>query len=112
MSIKSTANYQPTHDLYSLDRALLVYADVNGFAASLGAAVGSPLFPTPRVEGAAVAGVRELGLQQFGHAFQLREALQSRGGHGFEESHLPQPFRGQRTQSCGGNIPESHTHRT
>ena len=71
-----------------------------------------PLFPAPRVEGAAVARVRELGLHQLGQALQRREGLQGEGCAGFQEPHLPQTFRGEGSQSCGGNIPESHTQRT
>lgn len=40
MSINSTANYHAADDLYSFDRALVLYADVNGFVTSLAAVVG------------------------------------------------------------------------
>lgn len=40
ISIDSTANYQTSDDLYSLNRAFVLYADVNGFVTSLGAVVG------------------------------------------------------------------------
>lgn len=40
MSINSTANYQSSDNLYSLDRVFVLYADVNGFITSLGAVVG------------------------------------------------------------------------
>lgn len=67
-----------------------------------------PLFPVPRVEGAAVAGIRELSLCQLSQALQWWEGLQSKSRAGFQRPHLPQPFRGEGTQSCGRNIPESH----
>lgn len=70
--------------------------------------VGLPLFPTPRVESTAVAGVRELSLHQFSQALQRREALQSEGRAGFQKPHLPQAVRRKGAQSCGRNIPESH----
>ncbi len=55
-----------------------------------------------------MAGVRELSLHQLSQAVQLREGLQSEGRAGFQKPHLPQPFRREGAQSCGGNIPESH----
>lgn len=70
-----------------------------------------PLFAPPRVEGAAVARVRELGLGQLGQTLQRRERLQSQRGAGFQEPHLPQPFGGEGAERCGRNIPESHAQR-
>lgn len=66
----------------------------------------SPLFPAPRVEGAAVAGVRELGLQQVRQALWGREGLQGEGRGDFQSRDLPEAFGREGTQSCGRNVPD------
>lgn len=71
-----------------------------------------PLFPVPRVEGAAVAGVGQLGLQQVGQALQRREGLQGEGGGGLQAPDLPQAFDREGTQSRGRNVPETETRQT
>lgn len=79
-----------------------------------GGSLASPLSAAPRLEGAAVARVGELGLGQLGQARQRREGPEGEGGAGSEEPHPAQASGRQRAQSCGGNIPghrqgEKHT---
>lgn len=66
---------------------------------------GAPLSAAPHVEGAAVAGVGELGLQQVSQALRGREALQCQGGGGLQGPDPPQAFGREGTQSRGRNVP-------